>query len=257
MSTLGFPYGLPGQDAALTTVENAFLVGDVARYQLIPVNIQAAAVDAGASPTYELRSGLILGRIGTGNDQGQYKQYDPAATDGSQQAAGILYRPRRMQDYFGNTKQRMGQLVLGGYVRAANLFGLDEKARRDLFPRFWFDDFIPGTPLDWKGPVSKAADYTVLVGDNGTHFTAITGAVNFTLPAIGVGRRYRFTNEVAATMTVTAPANKLVTFNNLTATSVAFSTGGNQIGASVEVVSNADGTKYLVLPHGANTMTVA
>jgi hypothetical protein len=257
MNILGFPYGMPGQDALLNTVANSFLIGDSRQYHLVPIVLSSTALDSTNSPTYELRPGLVLGKI---TSTGEFKEFDATSTDGSQNAAGILYGfGARMQDYQGNSVDRLGAMVVRGLVRPGALYGFTEKARRDLSKMFWFDDRIPGVSLDWLGPTAKTADYTVVAADNGTHFTTkgAAGAVIFTLPAIGAGYRFRFTAEADQNMTVTAPANKLVTFNNLTATSVAFSTAGNKIGASVEIVSNSDGTKFIALPHGANTMTVA
>ena len=55
---------------------------------------------------------------------------------------------------------------------------------------------------------------------------------------------------------ITAPANKLVAFNNLTATSIAFSTVSELIGGGVRIITNADATKYIALPIlGTETQT--
>ena len=95
--------------------------------------------------------------------------------------------------------------------------------------------------------VQKAAAYTVLATESGTVFT--TGAaVTFTLPDPADGLVYWFICSNAAAMTVTAAAaNIFILFNDLTATSIAFSTGGEIIGSGVMVVS--DGTYWYGFVH--------
>lgn len=121
----------------------------------------------------------------------------------------------------------------------------------------------PGAEDDGMGSmVAKTADYAVVNStDDGKYFTTLGagGAVNFTLPTTLVaGQVWTFFNEANQNLTVTAPANKLVTFNNLTATSVALSTTNQKIGGGFRVRVNSDATKYLVEPIVAgHTVTVA
>jgi len=106
--------------------------------------------------------------------------------------------------------------------------------------------------------VAKTANYSATTADTGTMFTTTgaTGAVTFTLPAVSgrAGVWYEFMNTVDQTMTVTAPANTLVAFNNATATSIAFSTASEKIGSGVRVF--CDGAKWVALPIlGSETAT--
>ena len=102
--------------------------------------------------------------------------------------------------------------------------------------------------------VNKTASYTIKLNQpdkSGTKFTTrgAGGAVTFTLPAPApalAGVYFEFHNEVGQNMIVAAPANKAVTFNNLTATSVAAQTGGQLIGAKIRATVNSDGTKWLI-----------
>lgn len=249
---------LPGIDAAIETVENEYTWGPGALNSWITVPLDANTVDSTSSPTTLLRPGLILGRI---TASGLYTDYDPAATDGSQIPVGVLHESVNMFDRnAGATRVKTGKLLYWGAVKVANLqANFDEFARAHLSRRLLYDDLrLPGGALL---PVAKTADYTVVAADNYSHFFTLgaAGAVVFTLPAITGcrGYRFRFTNVVDQNMTVTAPSGKLVTFNNAAATSVAFSTAGNKIGASVEIVGLPDSSKYAVLAHGANTMTVS
>ncbi len=106
--------------------------------------------------------------------------------------------------------------------------------------------------------VAKTTDYTVTAADNGTLFTTqgAAGAVVFTLPTLAAGLRFQFASEAAGAMTVTAASGKLVAFNNAAATSLAASTSSEIIGMVIEVIANADATKWLSLVHlGKETQT--
>ena len=246
---------LPGIDAAIESVENEFGWGPNGPAVVIGGTMDSAAVDSTNSPTTLLRRGLVVGRI---TSSSYFSHYDPTETDGSQEPIGILWQTINMYDpNTGAVRNKEAVVQLWGNVKPGSLYGFDEYARSRLKEPFLFDDLR--RPHDLFKPVSKTADYTVLSTDNGTHFFASGANINFTLPAIALNRgyRFRFTMISDHNLTVTAPSGKLVTFNNATATSVAFSTSGNKIGASVEIVGLPDSTKYLALPHGANTMTVA
>lgn len=110
--------------------------------------------------------------------------------------------------------------------------------------------------------VKKSADYTVTVAESGTifHTTGATAAVNFTLPAISTGPFwFMFIAGADQDMTVTsAAADTIVTYNDLAADSVAFSTASEKIGGAVEVY--CDGVTLFVLGRPATiyqTITIA
>ena len=109
--------------------------------------------------------------------------------------------------------------------------------------------------------VAKTANYTIVSGDNGKLFTNLgaAGTVIFTLPALAVGP-FKFGFLVVADFTVqisSAEGANIVAFNNASANSLAFSTGGAKIGGHLEFFSNADGTKWYVKVRSTNTITVA
>lgn len=92
--------------------------------------------------------------------------------------------------------------------------------------------------------VAKTADYTVKDTESGTWFTT-TGAtanVNFTLPAISTGPWiFYFIAGADYNLTVTAgTVDTMVTFNDLTADSIALSTSSEKIGGGF--VAFSDGT---------------
>jgi hypothetical protein len=153
------------------------------------------------------------------------------------------------------------QYILAGPVRASRLIGLDYAARQQMKGRFIFDDDFAGYGGQTKATIAKTASYTVLAADAGDVFTTqgAVGAVTFTLPALAnitAGWEATFINEAGQNMLVTAPTNKLVCFNNLTATTIAFQTAGELIGSGVKIITNADATKYIAMPIlGSETAT--
>jgi hypothetical protein len=250
----------PGVTAAAETFYDGKLRwGKDAQGVIGSATIDGSTRDAGSTVTTQLRQGLLLGQIAS---SGNLRDYGDSNTDGSDVVAGILLESVRITDLNGNNVQKFWGVLLGGPVQAANIYGLTEQARAQMQGRFTFDDraAVPAF-WSWRRTIAKTANYTVVNGtDNGTVFTTTGagGAVTFTLPTtIKKGQRWLFFNCVGQNMTIAAPAGKLVTFNNAAATSVAFSTAGNLIGASVEIQVDDTGAKYIAMPAGANTMTVA
>lgn len=107
---------------------------------------------------------------------------------------------------------------------------------------------------------ARTANYTVgsfATDVIGTIFTnrGAAGPVIFTLPAPTAGQYYFFAGVVAQTMTITAGSAIAVTINNAAATSISFSTAGQQIGSFA--VAIADGTQWLLVNLSNNSATVA
>ncbi len=111
--------------------------------------------------------------------------------------------------------------------------------------------------------VNKVAAYTVLASESGTIFSTVgaTTAIVFTLPAIGDGPFvFYFVAGADVDMTLTAETvDTIITFNDLAADSVAFSTASEIIGGSAMVI--CDGTSLWVIPMGVGghrqTATIA
>lgn len=99
--------------------------------------------------------------------------------------------------------------------------------------------------------LAKTSDYTVTVNESGTFFTTegASAAVNFTLPAASDGPWiFDFFNAEDVNMTVTAEtADTMVTFNDVEADSVAFSTSSEKIGGSCRVFSAGGSVVYVQL----------
>lgn len=264
MSQISAFGNLPGTQPAVETYEAAITWGPASSLTWWSGWIDANAIDSGNSgSTWRLRPGLVLGKI---TATGRYTNYSPTATDGSQVAGAVLAYGLRMQDVFsGLNVQKYYAIIVGGRVIGANLLGLDNQARGQMWPFFRFDDQLQGIEggiLPASIQITKTANYSVLTTDNYTEFNTLgaAGEVDFTLPAIANGYSFTFVNLAAQIMKViSAEGGNIVALNNLTANSVAFSTGGQQIGGAVQVYSNSAGTKWLVrnLSAGAATLTVA
>lgn len=251
---------LPGIQAAVASFEQAFAWGKQDLQVIVSGYISSATIDSGNSPTWELRPGLLLGRITATQ---QWTNYAATNTDGSQVAAGVLILAQRMQNLQGTAQAVFFGICVGGKLQGAKILGLDQQARQQMHPNFQFDDNYTGIiDYPYQNEVAKTANYTLVASDNGTLFTntGAAGEVDFTLPAIANG--YVFGFKAVANQTikvVSAEGANIVAFNNAAATSVAFSTGGSIIGGGVKVYSNAAGTKWYVANEsaGANTVTVA
>ncbi len=250
---------LPGMGTTVETFESAYTWGTDIRYWK-GAYIASTAADPTNTPTWELRPGLIMGVI---TATGQWTNYAATNTDGSEVAQGVLPIAIRMQDVLtGTNLARFWAMMVSGGVQSAKLIGLDLQARAQMSSQgFLFDDDLPGNAqFPWQRFQTKITNYTIVASDNLSHFDTLGagGEVDFTLPAIANGYYFGFTNMVAQTMKViSAEGTNMVTFNNASASSVALSTGGSEIGGGFRVYSNPAGTKWIVEPVGANTVTVA
>jgi len=254
---------------------------DLNRHYLVPALISGAARDAGNSTTTVLRPGLL---VGMARAAGNYvvKEWTPNSAgagtpDGYQYLAGVLVFDLSTQ-LQGANADRWGFILVGGNVKAKSLIvpgnasaGIDADAaeynvRSLLAGRFMFDDMyheylVSGANGGYRAIINRTADLVLVEADHASMFTTLgaAGAVTFTLPAVtnNKGMRFMFFNAVDQNMAVaSAAANQLITFNNAAASSVTFSTAGNKIGASVEIIGIGS-SKWIVRPCGANTMTVA
>lgn len=263
-ASYGWYAGEPGTTALLSSAESNIFWGTqpVVTAQYSFADIVSTATDATNSPTTILRPGLILGKI---TATGLWTAYSPTATDGSQQAVGILVTEINMNDpVTASVANRVASIAVSGPVKASALYGLDYISRKQLRAAgFLFDDApTTGYGVPFIRVVAKAADYTVTAADHGTLFTATTGAVTFTLPTLAAGLHFMFYNLVDASMSIVSAgsADDIVTDGDLSADSVTFSTASHKIGGGVMVVANADATKWLTFFMGAapaNVVTVA
>lgn len=252
---------LPGISAIVESYENKIQWGPAYNLMWFSAQIYSGAVDSTNSPTWRLRPGLVMGVI---TSTGQWTNYSATATDGSQVAQGVLAYGLRMQDVLtGSNVSKFYAMCVGGRVIGANLIGLDLQARQQMSPRFVFDDNLIGNHwFPFARQVSKSGDYTVVAADNFTVFDNVgAGAgVTFTLPTLANGYMFGFRAIADFSVTVaSAEGDNIVAYNDASADSLAFSTGGQIIGGGLMLFSNPGATKWIAVNQsaGANTITVA
>ena len=262
MSVLGGGVGgVPGMGTVVYEFQSSFMWDGPFAPRYTSAQFSSAMVDSGNTPTTTCRMGLVLGKITATN---LWTNYSATATDGSQVAQGILTVGLSMTDPQSTTPvQRFFGVCVGGCVKASGLVGIDGLAREQMRAAFQFDDELPGRgwfPFAGRQFQNKTTNYVVVASDNGTIFTTTGGTgTNFTLPTLASGLSFMFYNSVDQNMTVTSAAgNDMFAFNDLAASSVAFSSGGAKIGGCFVVFSNAAGTAWhvMTMSAGANTVTV-
>lgn len=252
-------YGVPGSGAAVTSTHRQILFGRPQEREVLDTGalISSAARDDQNSPTTVLRAGLLLGII---TASGKWAEWDPDASDGTENIAGILAEEVVMTDILGTAVDRDAPVILSGPVKTDMLLAegdalvgdVDEYlARRQLaLMGFRFSD----DPSKTKAGITpryatKITNYTVVAGDNGTTFFATTADATFTLPAIKAGLEYEFVRGSDHEMVVaSAEGDNMIVGNDLSADSITFTTAGQQIGARVKVKGVYFGTtlKWLV-----------
>jgi len=96
--------------------------------------------------------------------------------------------------------------------------------------------------------ITHASTATLLVGESGSMITTegSAGAVTLTLPAVAssTGVHYWFVNAEDQNMIIAAPADTMVTFNDVAADSVAFSTSSEKVGGAA--FAYCDGSKWMM-----------
>jgi len=252
----------PGQYDYIESQEAAVTWGIQAQLKLWNANIDSTAADPTNSPTWRLRSGLIMGVIAA---SGTWTNYSATATNGSQVARGILLYGLRMQDVWsGVNTPKFYQMAIGGNVQTANLIGLDGQAQAQLTPAFTFDQSVQvgGYPSNLpRVTVAKTANYQILSTDNGTSFSnaGAAGTVTLTLPPNAPGLSFTFNAVVAQTLKVASTeGGNIVALNNAAANAVAFQTASQIIGGSMIVYSTESGLWIVQnVSAGGNTITVS
>lgn len=235
---------MPGMGDALLSSDRVISWGNINSWQLVGIVLLSSTTDSGVTPTTKLRAGQALGKI---TATGKYTIYAATATDGSEVPVGFLWDDMAMLDADGTAVDKQARMMICGNIKAGMVPNIDNNVRRFLAHRFIFDDNYIGLPGDYARVVNKAANYTVLAADNNTTFT-VSGAATITLPTTIVrGFRIRVIIVADVAVTIAAPADTLVAFNDPTATSIAFSTASEKTGACVEIISNADETKYIAI----------
>lgn len=271
----GFPTAgaMPGIGSTLTTAPERVITFGPPSWQLDINNrvIDSTAVDAGNTPTTELRAGLVLAKK---TSDGNMYQWDATAVDGTEKAIAILRRGISMLNLSGVVEDKTAYMLLAGGVKAADLLikgvalvgHADEfLARRQLGAAgFVFDDNTnPNAIVDLN--ITAATLIPTTAQNNYRFFLSNAASTTVTLPAAQAGLIYDFVRIGDEELVVTGVAGEMLVGNDVAANSVTFTTAGEHIGASVR----AEGVRYgstvkwrLTLPYvpfgtGLNTLTFA
>lgn len=195
----------PGMLDERFTQENNFLWGRWDQCEYVQSIIDKDAVDAGNTPTTQLRSGIALG-VQTGT--GQFIQWNPYATDGSNYLVGFLIDEIDTGWLNGTTKERLSAILVKGNIKAdyvlipgESSLGIDGKTyefllREQCAGRFLFDDDIGRyTTLKEYTIPAAATSLTVTEAMNKTIFvtdSALAATCTLTLPVPRPGLEYYF-----------------------------------------------------------------
>jgi hypothetical protein len=186
----------PGMHDERSTIENVFTWGRWDQLEYVQSLIDKDAVDTGNDPDTGLRAGLALGVL---TSTGQFMQWNPYATDGTEYLAGFLIDEIDTGWISGTTKERCSAILVKGNIKADNVIipgeankGIVGKTyefllREQCAHRFLFDDDLNRYQVIKE--YTLAADVTALT---------VTEAMNNTLFVTDV--------DQAADVTLTLPA---------------------------------------------------
>ena len=198
-------YLAPGILGELDTVEAAlYWGGDEKQVRKMGGLISGSSLDLANTPTDVLRPGMLLGKI---TSSGKLIQWDPTATNGSEQIWGILGHDLKVNLNGTGTDRFYGPIIVGGPIKTNAIFRsnatygnpgsfttdpYENVARLQMRGRFQLDDDLAQTPFTGWSRVKSLKDvatsnaYTVLAADNGSLFTntGTSASQNLTLPAM-------------------------------------------------------------------------
>lgn len=81
-------------------------------------------------------AGYLAGQVlGIVTATGNYKSYDPGASDGSEVAVGILMFDKKVEDFVDASDSQGTQMIVGGEVYKDKLTGLDAAAETAMGAR--------------------------------------------------------------------------------------------------------------------------
>lgn len=218
--------------------------------------IGSAAVDAGATPTTDLRPGLLLGKK---TSDSKLYQWDAEASDGTELVAGVLYRPRPMLDSSGSAEDKDGHILLGrmGLIAgdllikgtALTSHADEHVARRQLAARgFVLDDENAGAARFVGAALADlevtGTTLTPTTAQNGYRFfLSNVASVTVTLPTLEPGLVYEFVRVANEELVINSAAgDDIIVGNDASADSITFTTANEHIGARVKLESVRYGT---------------
>ena len=261
---MAFPQrGNPGFEAIRETEEaQVWFAGLFNEFHLFQKScaFDSTNTDAGNTPTSTLRGGLIVSEEDT---SGNCYTYDADANDGRQCVRGVLHQPIDMLDSDGTAEKKFNIPILtsGALLNAQLLGDFDAAARAQLMRLgFFFDTGLGEAFLTHpRCTQDQTGNRTVVAADSGKEFLC-TNAVNFTLPTIANGLAFMFRQLSDTNMIITSAAgNDIVALDDLSASTITFSTANELIGAGVLIRAVFFGTtpKWVVTFLSSATATIA
>lgn len=217
-----------------------------------------------------IRPGNVISIQSGVSGDGLGRLYNPDGEDGTEIPAGVLHEALDMLNPLGTAEDKSFNLITKGLLHENELLGLDDHAiavfsRNGLYLDRHADapsmGLIPGAAMGHHmlGQQFHITDYTVLASENGTFFVAGTADCNFTLPTIAAGLCYEFIMTGNFELAITGSSN-ILTVNNLSASSITYTTTAEQIGAHLRVRSIYTATstlKWIVEALGNNGTNLA
>ena len=207
---------------------------------------------ASGQPASLYPAGLLVGRDST---SGKIEPWGADHTDGTENLVGVLDRDYDTLDEFNSATDVSCSPVVSAPVKASSLLidgaamvgNAQESAARAQLHKMGFrvDDDMTGILAGASTAYeTKITNYTVLAADQGKTFYATTADVNFTLPTLQVGKKFRFIRVDDFQLAVTSAAgNDIFVFNDASASSITATTAGQQIAVTIEVEAvYVDGT---------------
>lgn len=233
--------------------------------------IDSTATDpTNTSNTGTLRGGLVVAKK---TSDGNLYAYDADATDGTQNAVGVLPAALSILDFTGVAEDKQSLVLRKANLQAGAMVGLDLQARSQLVLQgFTFDSAWPdgAAGLERSAQIQETAGtahaYTVSAADNGKLIVLSDGANAFgvALPALTaalVGLKVEFLQFGTGAVTFTADSANTIIYGDAggaLSSTIAWSTANKIMGGrgSFEVVY-VGGTLYWAYTNKGTTATSA
>lgn len=220
------PGTFPGMTDSISTLENQVWFGDVNQLYTEPKIVDGASRDAGnTGNTNILRPGLLMGTVTT---SGKLKQWNPLATDGTEQISHVLGTALSTTRNGSDADLlyyvfRFGSFKIDGLcIASESTNGISGKNYEYLVVSQarelgWRLDGVYGLPGTVK---AVTADVTLTAADCFKYITNAGAAatVTVTLPAPKAGYRFRFGTVNAQTFAISAGTGNVITGGNATVT---------------------------------------
>jgi hypothetical protein len=213
--------------------------GDAAKGMCLfgSARIASTTADGGNDPTTLLRPGLVIAKVAA---TGYYSHYDIEARDGTNRASAILLDELSSVDLENIGTDRVFRILLAGPVRASNLIGLDSMARRQLGPRFMFDDDLRSQrhflDLAWVDE-EVTANHQIVAADAGKMLVCTDDDVELTLPTLADSEGFAVMILRAGggeLSVVSLEGSNVIAGGSITSSQIEFQTAGQLIGVRLK-----------------------